>query len=82
MIQGPVIKALVTILSCGKTKPKRRRFAPQSDLSQGVFHAPLPFCWLSAGLTLLSSGLAAAETDNAPRNLILFVPDGLRVAES
>jgi len=34
--------------------------------------------WLSAGLTLLSTGLAVAETNNTPRNLILFVPDGLR----
>src|SRR3954466_7216416 len=34
--------------------------------------------WLSAGLTLVSTGLAVAETNNTPRNLILFVPDGLR----
>jgi hypothetical protein len=33
--------------------------------------------WLSAGLTLLSTGLASAQ-NNAPKNLILFVPDGLR----
>ncbi|MDA9407440.1 alkaline phosphatase family protein [Bradyrhizobium sp. CCBAU 45384] len=32
---------------------------------------------LSAGLTLLSSGFASAE-NNTPRNLILFIPDGLR----
>jgi len=32
---------------------------------------------LSAGLTLLSAGHASAQKD-APRNLILFVPDGLR----
>jgi predicted AlkP superfamily pyrophosphatase or phosphodiesterase len=32
---------------------------------------------LSAGLTVLSAGLAAAQ-NNAPKNLILFVPDGLR----
>lgn len=32
---------------------------------------------LSAGLTLLSSGLASAQ-NNTPRNLILFIPDGLR----
>src|SRR6266576_2457400 len=32
---------------------------------------------LSAGLTLLSAGLASAE-NNTPRNLILFIPDGLR----
>ncbi|MDE2376894.1 nucleotide pyrophosphatase/phosphodiesterase family protein [Bradyrhizobium sp.] len=32
---------------------------------------------LSAGLTLLSSGLASAQ-NATPRNLILFVPDGLR----
>src|SRR5581483_1251749 len=32
---------------------------------------------LSAGLTLLSSGFASAE-NTTPRNLILFVPDGLR----
>jgi hypothetical protein len=36
--------------------------------------------WLSAGLTLLSTGLAVAETNDTPRNLILFVPDGLRAA--
>ena len=34
--------------------------------------------WLSAGLTLLSTGLACAQTNNTPHNLILFVPDGLR----
>jgi hypothetical protein len=32
---------------------------------------------LSAGLTLLSAGQASAQ-NNAPHNLILFVPDGLR----
>ena len=32
---------------------------------------------LSAGLTLFSAGAALAQT-NTPRNLILFVPDGLR----
>src|SRR4051812_22427942 len=37
--------------------------------------------WLSAGLTLVSTGLAVAETNNTPRNLILFVPDGLRAVK-
>src|SRR5882724_9008212 len=32
---------------------------------------------LSAGLTMLSAGMASAQ-NSAPRNLILFVPDGLR----
>ncbi len=32
---------------------------------------------LSAGLTLLSAGNACAQ-NNSPRNLVLFVPDGLR----
>ena len=32
---------------------------------------------LSAGLTLFSAGTALAQS-NTPRNLILFVPDGLR----
>src|SRR4030081_3765379 len=32
---------------------------------------------LSAGLTILSAGIASAQTDQ-PKNLILFVPDGLR----
>src|SRR4051812_20780366 len=32
---------------------------------------------LSAGLTILSAGVASAQNDQ-PRNLILFVPDGLR----
>src|ERR1700710_2214335 len=32
---------------------------------------------LSAGLTVLTTGLASAQ-NSAPRNLILFVPDGLR----
>ncbi|WFU38043.1 alkaline phosphatase family protein [Bradyrhizobium sp. CB82] len=32
---------------------------------------------LSAGLTMLSTGLASAQ-NNTPRNLILFIPDGLR----
>jgi hypothetical protein len=32
---------------------------------------------LSAGLTVMSAGLASAQ-NSAPRNLILFVPDGLR----
>ncbi len=32
---------------------------------------------LSAGLTVLSTGFASAE-NNTPRNLILFIPDGLR----
>jgi hypothetical protein len=34
--------------------------------------------WMSAGLTLLSTGFAFAQTNNTPHNLILFVPDGLR----
>jgi hypothetical protein len=34
--------------------------------------------WLSAGLTLLSTGPAFAQNNNTPHNLILFVPDGLR----
>jgi hypothetical protein len=34
--------------------------------------------WMSAGLTLLSTGVAFAQTNNTPHNLILFVPDGLR----
>jgi hypothetical protein len=33
--------------------------------------------WLSAGLILLSTGLASAQ-NATPHNLILFVPDGLR----
>jgi hypothetical protein len=33
--------------------------------------------WLSAGLTLLSAGIASAQ-NSSPRNVILFVPDGLR----
>src|SRR5471030_499256 len=33
--------------------------------------------FLSAGLTVLSTGLASAQ-NSTPRNLILFVPDGLR----
>jgi arylsulfatase A-like enzyme len=32
---------------------------------------------LSAGLTALSTGLASAQ-NNTPRNLVLFIPDGLR----
>ena len=32
---------------------------------------------LSAGLTVLSTGFASAQ-NNTPRNLILFIPDGLR----
>src|ERR1700710_410126 len=32
---------------------------------------------LSAGLTVLTTGLASAQ-NSAPRNLILFVPDGMR----
>jgi Type I phosphodiesterase / nucleotide pyrophosphatase len=32
---------------------------------------------LSAGLTILSAGIASAQNDK-PKNLILFVPDGLR----
>src|SRR3978361_1131931 len=32
---------------------------------------------LSVGLTILSAGAASAQTDQ-PKNLILFVPDGLR----
>src|SRR3954471_323930 len=32
---------------------------------------------LSAGLTVLSTGFSSAQ-NNTPRNLILFVPDGLR----
>jgi Type I phosphodiesterase / nucleotide pyrophosphatase len=34
--------------------------------------------WLSAGLTLVSTGLAFGQTNSTPHNLILFVPDGLR----
>src|ERR1700674_2192204 len=33
--------------------------------------------WLSAGLTVLSAGMAFAQ-NNRPHNLILFVPDGMR----
>src|SRR3954471_25064855 len=33
--------------------------------------------WLSAGLTLLSTGLPVSQTNDTPLNLILFVPDGL-----
>ena len=33
--------------------------------------------WFAAGLTALSAGMASAE-NSTPRNLILFVPDGLR----
>jgi hypothetical protein len=33
---------------------------------------------LSAGLTLLSAGAALAQ-NNTPHNVILFVPDGMRV---
>src|SRR6266568_9689997 len=33
---------------------------------------------MSAGLTLLSTGLAFAQTNNTPHNLVLFIPDGLR----
>src|SRR6202171_3143214 len=33
--------------------------------------------WLSAGLTVLSAGMASAQ-NSTPHNLILFVPDGLR----
>src|ERR1700682_1448331 len=33
--------------------------------------------WLSAGLTVLSAGMASAQ-NSTPRNLILFIPDGLR----
>src|SRR5689334_12033970 len=36
-----------------------------------------PLMLLCAGLTLLSSGFASAQ-NNTPRNLILFIPDGLR----
>jgi len=32
---------------------------------------------LSAGLAILSAGAASAQNDT-PKNLILFVPDGLR----
>src|SRR5579864_2652978 len=34
--------------------------------------------WLTAGLTVLSTGLAFAQNNSTPHNLILFVPDGLR----
>src|SRR6202051_908229 len=33
---------------------------------------------MTAGLTLLSAGSTALAQNNTPRNLILFVPDGLR----
>ncbi|HTO63871.1 MAG TPA: alkaline phosphatase family protein [Bradyrhizobium sp.] len=34
--------------------------------------------WLAAGLTVLSTSPALAETNATPHNLVLFVPDGLR----
>src|SRR5690242_15672512 len=34
--------------------------------------------WLTAGLALLSSGMAFAQNNATPHNLVLFVPDGLR----
>jgi predicted AlkP superfamily pyrophosphatase or phosphodiesterase len=34
--------------------------------------------WLTAGLTVLSTGMAFAQNNATPHNLILFVPDGLR----
>src|ERR1700682_690695 len=37
--------------------------------------------WLSAGLTVLSAGMASAQ-NSTPRNLILFIPDGLRALKA
>ena len=34
--------------------------------------------WLTAGLTVLSPGMALAQNNATPHNLILFIPDGLR----
>jgi len=49
---------------------------PENDL-EGEISMRRSLVWLSAGLTVLFTGMAFAQ-NSVPRNLILFVPDGLR----
>src|ERR1700732_3478143 len=65
----------VTNLSYSKTKEAA------ADTSESAFQGEIfmrrSIVWLSAGLTVLSAGMASAQ-NSTPHNLILFVPDGLR----
>jgi arylsulfatase A-like enzyme len=66
----------VTIPSYRKTKQKQRLFEPEWP-SQGEILMRRAIVLLSAGLAILSAGSASAQ-NGTPKNLILFVPDGLR----
>jgi hypothetical protein len=66
----------VTIPSYRKTKERQRLFEPEFAFS-GEILMRRAIVLLSAGLTILSAGVASAQNDQ-PKNLILFVPDGLR----
>src|ERR1700732_5255011 len=65
----------VTNLSYSKTKEAA------ADTSESAFQGEIfmrrSIVWLSAGLTVLSAGMASAQ-NSTPHNVILFIPDGLR----
>src|ERR1700692_4415505 len=65
----------VTILSCSETKRMRR--LPAGIVSDGETLMRRIMVLLSASLITLTASAASAQNAK-PRNLILFVPDGLR----
>src|SRR6202790_2912353 len=65
----------VTILSCSETKRMRR--LPAGIVSDGENLMRRTMVLLSASLITLTASAASAQNAK-PRNLILFVPDGLR----
>src|ERR1700738_2897229 len=67
--------AHVTNLSYSKTK-EATADTPESAF-QGEIFMRRSILLLSAGMVVLSAGMASAQ-NSAPHNLILFVPDGLR----
>src|SRR5207244_11623659 len=65
----------VTILSQSETKRERRRIAGTAACGENLMRRAIVL--LSASLITLAAGSASAQ-NASPRNLILFVPDGLR----
>ena len=75
---GPLLRrtpANVTILSQSKTKRRQRRIAELLLPGENLMRRTMVL--LSASLITLTAGAASAQ-NATPRNLILFVPDGLR----
>ena len=78
---GSAQEAAVTNLSYSKTKQRAPAVRPKIRTPHGRSSCAVPSSCLSAGLALLSAATAFAQND-APHNLILFVPDGLRARRS